>query len=312
MEALEAIFAPGDVERTGDGRVRVRVAPEPDGEGHVYGTATLEFAFPPEYPASKPPRISASGGEGLSEEAATEIQAVAERAAEEGLGSVVVFSVADAVREWLQEHARQAAPEPPEPDAGGGPEEEAEGEEDDLDVDSEDLDGEMIEALREVLRADAEKLRELRGIKRMEGKEQKEALRAMLRSLTPGQREALVGSSDDSDTEACGVPAQRAAAAKAAAKAAPVKLPAAARECPEGHELTPFPGRPPDYKNFDGSEYTCDICGRDGFYKLGVYHCTKCFAKGGKQYDACPSCGQTAAGGGSGGKKQQKTSRKKR
>lgn len=29
-----------------------------------------------------------------------------------------------------------------------------------------------------------------------------------------------------------------------------------------------------------GDEYTCDVCGRDGEYRYGVYHCVKCFAQG--------------------------------
>lgn len=34
-----------------------------------------------------------------------------------------------------------------------------------------------------------------------------------------------------------------------------------------------------------GDEYTCDVCGRDGEYRYGVYHCVKCFAQGRPQLD---------------------------
>ena len=38
--------------------------------------------------------------------------------------------------------------------------------------------------------------------------------------------------------------------------------------------LEPAPGS-------SGDEYTCDVCGRDGEYCYGVYHCNKCFQQGG-------------------------------
>merc|ERR1712060_866024 len=96
--------------------------------------------------------------------------------------------------------------------------------------------------------------------------------------------------------------------AKAVAKSKPapapsVKLSPATMECPAGHELTAYRSRPPDYRRFDDGDYTCDVCGRDGVYKAGVYHCTRCFAQGGKQFDACPACGTGT--GGAGGKKKQ-------
>merc|ERR1712048_1530636 len=96
----------------------------------------------------------------------------------------------------------------------------------------------------------------------------------MLRKLTPAQREALVGSDSESEEEEI-VP-----------KGNPATI-----ECPSGHELTAYSSRPPDYRKFDDGDYTCDVCGQDGVYKRVVYHCTKCFANGGKQFDACPSCG---------------------
>eukprot|EP00435_Cladocopium_sp_Y103_P041848 s1262_g11.t1 len=123
--------------------------------------------------------------------------------------------------------------------------------------------------------------KELKRIRRMPPTEQKVALRAQLKLLTPEEREALIGDSDSEDEEP----------AKPAVQLAPAQM-----DCPHGHSLTAYGLRPPDYRKFDGDEYTCDVCGRDGEYCYGVYHCTKCFQQGGRQFDACPTCGGTAGG----------------
>lgn len=70
-----------------------------------------------------------------------------------------------------------------------------------------------------------------------------------------------------------------------------MKLLPAKIECPHGHPLSAYSERPPDYKKFDDDEYICDVCGKNGWYKYGVYHCTRCFANNGESYDACPACG---------------------
>jgi len=299
IEALQSIFGPEDFEQPEDDVVQLRVVPEAS-EGRVCDTALLKVTFPASYPESAAPGLCISG-DGLSRDAIDELQAVAEREAAEGAGMVVVFTVAEAVRSWLQEHDREAPPPPPEPEVPEG-----DADDDDFDVDSSDLDGEMIEALQEVLAGDSEKLKELKRIKKLSGKEQRTELRMVLKSLTTAQREALVGSdSDSSDDEQAQAPA-----AKKKAAPAPVKLPPCVIECPEGHELTAYCQRPPDYKGFDGDEYTCDVCGRDAFYKAGVYHCTKCFAKSKKQFDACPTCGSTVKPKGGGGKKQKNNKKK--
>lgn len=321
IEALESIFD-DRFQRIDDSTVRVEIAPEPDTDGHVYGTASLFVTFTCDYPLKALPSFRIESSAPVPENVNSLLQELVESvAAAEGVGQVVVYTVADAVREWLQEHTRTEAPPPPPATTSHtiGTGENDESDDDELSVDSEDLDDEMIEALQEVLAKDTQKLKELKKIKKMEGSEQRSALRGMLKSLTPKQREELVGSSSDSsDEDEPPPPSNKREGGAGTTRAAPVQLPPALIECSVGHELTAFSSRPPDYRNFDGDMYTCDICARDGRYKNGVYHCTKCFAKGGKQFDACPTCGSQPAkrggsgGGGGGGGKKQKGGNKKR
>merc|ERR1712085_1909 len=83
---------------------------------------------------------------------------------------------------------------------------------DDFDVDSEDIDDELLEALEGVLKGDGQKKDELRRIKKLSGsrkssgkhlfaQEERTAVRTLLRSLSTAQREALVGSSSESEAE---------------------------------------------------------------------------------------------------------------
>jgi len=301
IEALQAIFGDDALTRISTDKICMPLSPDPDCEGHRFGVAQLEVTFPMGYPAEALPRLSVSCGPRLPQPDRIALQTLADQTAEENSGTISIFLIANAIKEWLQEHTCTEPTPPPTP-----PAEEVDGDSgsvypNDFDVDSEDLDDEMIQALKEVLVGDSPKLQELREIKKMLGKEQRCALRGMLRKLTPSQRDALVGSDSESNEEEA-VPI-----AKAAAKAA-VKLPPAIIECSAGHELTAYSSRPPDYKKFDDGDYTCDVCGQDDVYKRGVYHCTKCFANGGKQFDACPSCGIASN---SGGKKQKNKGKKK-
>eukprot|EP00930_Biecheleria_cincta_P079976 TRINITY_DN68039_c0_g1_i1.p1 TRINITY_DN68039_c0_g1~~TRINITY_DN68039_c0_g1_i1.p1 ORF type:complete len:318 (-),score=65.11 TRINITY_DN68039_c0_g1_i1:384-1337(-) len=306
IEALEAMFGE-DFKRTGEVSVELLIAPPPESDGHIYGSARLQCCFPPEYPENAAPGIKIIAGAELSEAQVSQIQNVAETAAAEGSGSVVVFSVTEAVREWLQDNTKTMPPQAP-----ATPEEEVDEEAEAFvnDIDSDDLDIEMIEALEKVLKSDGEKRERLKQIRKLAAKEQRAALRNLLKKLTPGQLEELVASSSDSEDEK--------ASANKTARAPAVQLGPSQIECPQGHALTAYSARPPDYKKFDGDEYTCDVCGKDGRYKFGVYHCTKCFAQGGKQYDACPSCGGSASrgsggyGSGGGGGKTQKPKKKTR
>ncbi|CAE8730157.1 unnamed protein product [Polarella glacialis] len=195
--ALEAIFGAENVLRHGEASLRLHIAPGPDDEGHEYAAADLEIELPEGYPASVGPKLSVaapSGEDGLPEGALEALLLVAQAAANEAAGSVSLFAVGEAVRDWLRENVRL------EPKPG---KDEMEDDAEDFDVDSEDLDDEMIEALAELLEGDSGRLKELRLIKRLgPGPEQRTALRAQLRTLSPAEREALVGSdSEDSDEE---------------------------------------------------------------------------------------------------------------
>ena len=101
---------------------------------------------------------------------------------------------------WLQHppHPRQYSEQQQPP---GEPEEEP-GERKELD--DEDMDGELVEALRPVLRGDEAKLKALDEAARLENgsAEQCVALKLIWRSLTPAQKMQTVESSDEEDDEA--------------------------------------------------------------------------------------------------------------
>ena len=73
-----------------------------------------------------------------------------------------------------------------------------------MELDDEDMDGELIEALRPVLRDDKAKLKALDQAARLEdgSAEQCVALQAIWRSLTVAQKMQTVESSDEEDDEA--------------------------------------------------------------------------------------------------------------
>ncbi|CAK9009733.1 unnamed protein product [Durusdinium trenchii] len=255
LEALEGIFG-SDFHWDGS-KLNLNVAPEEDSEGFRYASVQLLVELPDGYPATEGPSVQIQPEEGDLD--LSQLHDVVKNAAADAAGSVALFMVAEAVRDWLREFGRmERIPEPEDKDIGI---------EDDFDVDSEDLDGELIDALLEVLKGDAARCKELKRIRRMGAVEQKVALRAQLKMLSPEEREALVGSDSESDQEE-------------EVQAPSVKLAPAQIECSAGHELTAFSARPPDYRKFDGDEYTCDVCGQDGEYRYGVYHCTKCFQQG--------------------------------
>ena len=71
-------------------------------------------------------------------------------------------------------------------------------------LDDEDMDGELVEALRPVLRGDETKLKALDQAARLEdgSAEQCAALKVIWRSLTPAQKMQTVETSDEDDDEA--------------------------------------------------------------------------------------------------------------
>jgi hypothetical protein len=103
-------------------------------------------------------------------------------------------------------------------------------------------------------------------------KGQREALMAIWRKLTPGQREQIVADDDgdddssDEDEPQGHIRGGRGAAAKHEPKPPPgagaMPRPAQ-RQCTKGHELTPGNTKPADYKKLQGNWAACDVCKED-------------------------------------------------
>ena len=76
-----------------------------------------------------------------------------------------------------------------------------------MELDDEDMDGELVEALRPILRGDKAKLKALDQAARLEdgSAEQCAALKVIWRSLTPAQKMQTVESSDEEGDEAAAV-----------------------------------------------------------------------------------------------------------
>lgn len=103
-EALEAIFMENFADESGGAGscYALTLAPE-DEEAHV--SCVLRADCPADYPSASRPALSIASVSGLSSDRRKELEAfLAESAAEHEPGSVVVFEVASAVREWLAEH----------------------------------------------------------------------------------------------------------------------------------------------------------------------------------------------------------------
>lgn len=225
----------------------------------------------------------------------------------------------------------------------------AEVSEDDLELDSEDVDDELIEAMREVA-TDKKQRKLLRKAEALPAgsKEQRAAIRKAWVALTPAQRRQIVEDSgseeedeeeeqeeesdddNDAEIEQAAPPCPAAAAAAAArgvrggggggdpreqkrATGAPTPPPAQ-RSCARGHALTAINSKPRDYAKLTGNVGNCDLCGVDYKYTVtGGYHCDTC-----RNWDCCVDCGVIAPGvahgGGSGGGKashQGKRSKRK-
>ena len=100
--------------------------------------------------------------------------------------------------------AASSAPMAGKGDAAAASDDTDEESEDDMELDDEDMDGELVEALRPVLRGDKAKLKALDQAARLEdgSAEQCAALKVIWRSLTPAQKMQTVESSDEEDDEA--------------------------------------------------------------------------------------------------------------
>ena len=253
-------------------------------------------------------------------EQAVAVAAVAVAAAAEmPRGEPALWEVIEAVRSWLEEHTLTARPSVAAgslqevQEAMGG----ADISEDDLELDEEDMDAEMVDAVREVLTKGQKALErklDMAEAMKANSKAQRAALKEIWLELTPAQRRQMVASddedddsedSDDSEDEAAAAapPKKGGGGKKAAAQqkqgACP---PPAQRTCARGHALTAGNAKPADYKKMSGGEGNCDLCGKDFLYQQGGYHCDSCH-----NWDCCVACGSTAAKAAAGqGKKNQK------
>ena len=236
-------------------------------------------------------------------------------------GEPALWEVIEAVRSWLEENTLSARPSVAASslqevqEAMGG----AEISEDDLELDEEDMDSEMVEAVREVLTREQKELgRKLDMAEAMKAnsKAQRTALKDIWLELTPAQRRQMVASDDDDSDDSDGdddsddeeaVAAARATDGGGRGKAAAQQKqgacpPPAQRTCARGHALTAVNAKPADYRKMSGGEGNCDLCGKDFFYRQGGYHCDSCH-----NWDCCVACGSTAAkAAATQGKKNQK------
>lgn len=251
----------------------------------------------------------------------------------------VVYEAVSAVREWLEANTLAARPMDVSDDVALAKAlEAAEVSEDDLELDSEDVDEEMIEAMREVLdEGDKKILKLLKKAESMpaDSKEQRDAIRKAWVSLTPAQRREMVEDSgseaeeeEDDESEEEAAPAKRPAGRAGGAQSATVASqqsggkkqaaasaslpPPAQRQCNRGHSLTAIISKPHDYRKLDGNTGNCDLCNADYKYTVGGYHCDTC-----RNWDCCLKCGSAApagggSGGGGGGKAAQGSKRGKR
>ena len=322
VEALQAILG-DDFHQDGQSSFVLCVAPEA-GEGEVVGALALEVKMPPDYPEGAQAEITPSSllpyfehfpsrASRLfvpSDAQLSNVKAAVAAAIKEMNGEPVVYEAVQAVQAWLEANTLATVPTDITDDLASAMDA-AEVSEDDLELDSEDVDEEMIEAMREVVEADnapdKRLLKLLRKAEQMpaDTKQQRDAIRACWLALSPSQRREMVeGSGDESESESSDVAEVVATASvkapKASKKATPLPPPPQ-RACPKGHSLTAVNAKPSDYRKLSGNEGNCDLCGKDFRYTSGGYHCDAC-----RDWDCCVACGSTVAGGAAAGKKQKK------
>ena len=82
--------------------IKIRLVPHaPGGEENHVGIVLLA-TFPPEYPGSAPPELTVEVEKGLGRRQKEELEALADStAASEGVGVPVIFTVCEALKEWL-------------------------------------------------------------------------------------------------------------------------------------------------------------------------------------------------------------------
>ncbi|KAL1498779.1 hypothetical protein AB1Y20_014086 [Prymnesium parvum] len=276
-------------------RYAIRVAPLHDAASESVGALVLAVAAPRDYPSSASPHLSLpregelhgappewwpAAGWSPSDAERAQLSRMLAEAVEARRGEAAVFDGVDVLRSWLEAHTleqREAAGAAAGDEAGEGA-----AASDDDELDEEDMDGEMIEALRPVLRGDGKRLKALDEAAELKdgSPAQRAALKAIWRSLTAAQKAQMVESSDEEDAP----PARGGRKSQSAP-------PPAKRDCPKGHSLTAVNTKPADYATLDGNVFNCDVCDADGKYSGGAYHCGVC-----RNWDCCVKCGSRPAG----------------
>ena len=269
----------------------------PDGYPHT-AEAAVKIASPHGYARSGdcfPHRATSSWTPSAAQ--IDDLHALLAEATADRVGDAVLFDCVNAARAWLGTNTLVERGSDDATDAALASRlKEAEVSDDDLELDEDDIDEEMIEALREVLRGGGELVRRLDKAEKMRSgsKEQKAALLAIWKEMSDAQRREMVASdSEDSDSSDDVPPAKASSSSKPAApKQAPMPPPAQ-RGCKRGHTLTAVNQKPADYKKLDGNTGNCDICDADFRYNRdGGYHCDTC-----RHWDCCVRCGSSAATG---------------
>ena len=136
------------------------------------------------------------------------------------------------------------------------------GPEDITEVDDEDLDTELVDALRDLSSLqDAASQRRLDRIEALPLAQLKPALRTLLNGLTPDQLEELGATSSEEESEDSSSSEEPARPPRPSGRV--VALAPGRVRCSKGHKLTPMLHRPPDYARHEGieKEFACDICG---------------------------------------------------
>ena len=105
MEALDAIFGSVDFTLTSPTTCTVKLVPNPgddtDDKNHVQ--VTLDVTFPATYPEIAP-EVTVNLDKGLVRDQLAILDSLVATVCEENLGMPTIFTVAEAVREWLVEH----------------------------------------------------------------------------------------------------------------------------------------------------------------------------------------------------------------
>jgi len=104
LEVLQSIY-PAELEVLSAAppvSIKIRLVPHAPGGEENHVAIALLATFPPEYPGSAPPELTVEVEKGLGRRQKEELESLAEStAASEGVGVPVIFTVCEALKEWL-------------------------------------------------------------------------------------------------------------------------------------------------------------------------------------------------------------------